>query len=142
MPARKRLGKVEAELRASERARERAESELATYKQPPSLYPVARQILTHLCNRYPAIQEVHVIAMLFDIPHFAAEKALLDLKEMGIARQVIAPYSTIDSGWTLTEKGLGRCSEIVLILRLFLRACLERERADRRNEVLLGLVVQ
>lgn len=49
-------------LRTSERARESAESGLAEFKEPPSLYPLARQFLTHLCNRYPTVEEVHVIA--------------------------------------------------------------------------------
>ena len=93
---------------AAEKVRARVQAELEEHSQ---LYPLAKQVLTHLCNRYPTIEEAKDIAARFDIENVTAEKVLLDLKGFGLARLVVAPNDPIESGWTLTEKGVRRCSE-------------------------------
>jgi ribosomal protein S25 len=109
---RRELKEMGDKLRACETAKARVEAELAEHAEESSrLYPLAEEVLRHLCKRYPTIEEVRSIASRFNIPHVAAEKVLLDLKELGIARLVVAPYSTPDAGWTLTEKGVRNCSK-------------------------------
>lgn len=104
--------KLEDKLRACESAREKAESELdAINKKMSTLTPLMQEILKHLCNRYPTIEEPRAMTQRFSVPRFTVEKALLDMKNMGITQHRFAPYQPIDSGWTLTEDGLALCSD-------------------------------
>jgi hypothetical protein len=103
-------------LHASEIARERAELELATYKQQLfeashaiKFDATAIRVLKHIFSQYPNWAETHSISGQLRIPYAATETACNDLKKAGMVRRPPQSYTSPSRGWTLTDDGRDYC---------------------------------
>jgi hypothetical protein len=105
-------------LHEIEIARERAELELATYKQQlaPQPTPVdmedgkTKQLLIHLCSRYSEGSTARSIEGQIFLGSAATEQLLDNLAAMGLVEFRIGGYGST-SVWALTKKGRDYCLE-------------------------------
>lgn len=106
---------VTEQLRASELRRDRAEAELATHKNlleaihSPKLDTTALRVLKLLYSQYPRPVETNSIAGHLRIPNATAATACNDLKKEGMTRRVGHNYTTMQTGWVLTDDGRDAC---------------------------------